>query len=391
MKSKVIKIITSISLIAILGYGVYYFFFTSSDEETSINTSSTELRLETIQKNVSATGNLASESSINIMNTLSEEFIEVNVQVGDVVEKGDVLAVVSTEMFSKDVNAAYTSYINSKTLYEKNLNDAFETLDDAKRDYVDGGTYTGTLEDATDYYRFAYDDAVNWSLIVQNAQKAYDQLYYNNPTISLKLNYDKLQNQKNDSKIVASSSGVITYVGASVGNSTTGLVFTIVDEGRQIVEASVAPYDVIYLEKNQEVSIYVRDVNINLTGTITSISPITNQQGNYDLTIEVNETSENTRLGMEVNLEVLIFEKENVFVTPLSSIVEENEKYYIVEFDETSQVATSIEVTLGVENDYYAEIISSELYEGMNVLTDPLNTIENTEISIGGNGPLGGN
>jgi len=386
MKSKTIKTLSIISIIGILGYTGFSFIFPNAKEqEISINTSSISLERSNISKTISASGSIASVNVVNLTNTLNSPMKNVNVKVGDLVEKGDVLAQVDTTNLQNDIDQAQKSYNDAKYLYDQKLKNAYDDLDEAKRNYA-GGYLEGTAE-----WKYVYDDAINWDSKVQSAQQAYDNILYNDTTINSKNNLESLIETKSNAKIVAPVSGVITTVNASVGNTTTGIIFVIQDPDSFKVQSSIAAYDINEVYVGQNTLVLATDINLTYKGTITQVSPTANTSGDYNIEVMLEGDLSQLRIGMNSMIEILIDEKENVYVLPLSSIVTEGNESYIIEFNVDTSESIKHIVTIGLQNDYYAEVNGSSLVEGMNILSDPLNKINYTDTSVTPGGPFGGN
>lgn len=386
MKSKTIKTLSILGIIAILGYAGYSLKFTNAKaNEVNINTSSLSLERGNLSKTVSASGNIASITSINVINTLNAPMKSVNVQVGDIVEKGDELAQVDTTDIQDDINQAQKSYNDAKYLYEQKLQKAYEDLDDAKRIYA-GGYAEGTPE-----WKYVYDDAINWDTKTQTAQLAYDNILYNDTTVNTKKNLDTLLETKADAKLLAPESGVVTSINASVGNTSTGIVFVIQNPESFKVKTSVAAYDINLVYIGQEANVLATDVDQNYQGIITMVSPLSNSSDDYDIEITLEGDLSQLRIGMNSTVEIVIEEKENVFILPLSSIVTDNNEMYVIEYEVNSSKSTKHIISVGLQNDYFAEVIGSSLAENMNILTDPLNSITYTDTSVRRDGPFGGN
>lgn len=386
MKSKTIKTLSILGIIAILGYAGYSLKFTNAKaNEVNINTSSLSLERGNLSKTVSASGNIASITSINVINTLNAPMKSVNVQVGDIVEKGDELAQVDTTDIQDDINQAQKSYNDAKYLYEQKLQKAYEDLDDAKRIYA-GGYAEGTPE-----WKYVYDDAINWDTKTQTAQLAYDNILYNDTTVNTKKNLDTLLETKADAKLLAPESGVVTSINASVGNTSTGIVFVIQNPESFKVKTSVAAYDINLVYIGQEANVLATDVDQNYQGIITMVSPLSNSSDDYDIEITLEGDISQLRIGMNSTVEIVIEEKENVFILPLSSIVTDNNEMYVIEYEVNSSKSTKHIISVGLQNDYFAEVIGSSLAENMNILTDPLNSITYTDTSVRRDGPFGGN
>ncbi len=386
MNSKNIKMISGIAVILVGGFGAYQFLMPKAQvSDTSINTSSIVLEKSSLSKTISASGSIDSIQSMNVTSTLNAKVKTVSKHLGDLVKKGDVLAQIDTAALQEDIKVAQKTYDDAKYLYDQKLADAYKTLDDAKRAYA-AGYAEGTAE-----WQYVYDDAINWDSKTQAAQSAYDNLLYNDTTVNAKNNLDALIESRNNARLVAPMDGIVSYANVSEGNTSTGILYTISNASEFKVTSSIAPYDINLVYSGQSVNVNVDDVNTQYQAEITRVSPIANANGDYDIELMLSGDQSRLRMGMDAQIEIVIDEKENIFVLPQSSIMSENGKQYILAYDEATQSSTQYEVTLGLQNDYYVEISGEGLSEGMLILSDPTNALNYADPSVTPGGPFGRN
>jgi len=368
--------------------GIFYFTKPNANRIVQAeNLSTTTLVRKTLENTVSASGTIASEQVINLSSSTNTVMTKLNVQVGDLVEKGDVLAQFDSKELNKDITAAQYTYDNAKTLYDMKVNSAIEKLDTEKRRYA--GAYTeGSAE-----WQYVYDDAINWDAKVQAAQTEYDNIRLNDTTTNAKTQLDDLKQKKMDATLISPIDGILTNINGSVGNTTNGVVMIIQDLNAIVVKASIPGYDVIKLNKGLDVTVNLNDVDGDYNGKISVISPITNTNGDFDLSVKLAGDTSNLRFGMEATIRIVIDKKDNVFVVSQDAIVEKDGKFFVVAYDSTKasdKQRTEIEVELGMETDFYVEVISNDLSEGFEILNDPLNKYVETETNSINTGPFGG-
>ena len=388
MKNKKNKTVVKVLIgLMVIFVGVFYFTNQSSSNQVKAeNLSTTTLLKKTLENTVSSSGNVASSTSISLSSSLNTTMIKLNVQVGDSVSKGDVLAQFDTKELDKDIDSAQYTYNNTKTLYDMKVNNAWDKLDTEKR------RYAGAYQEGSAEWQYVYNDAINWDDKVKAAQNEYDTLRLNDTTTNYKSQLDDLLQKKKDATLKSPIDGVITNVNGSVGNVSTGTVIVIQDIENLVVNASIPGYDVIKLSTGLDVIVNLNDVDGKFNGQIIKVSPIANTNGDYDLTVKLTDDTTNLRIGMDATIRIVVDRKENIYVVPLDSIIEENGKYYVVAYDSTLDTVNQkneIEVTLGMETDFYVEINSRELKDGLEILNDPLNKYIETDSNVV-NGPFGG-
>lgn len=389
MTNKKIKNIYKI-LIGTMVVLVGLFYFTNQSKNRVVqaeNLSTTTLVKRTLENTVSASGNIASEQVINLSSSTNTVMTKLNVQVGDLVKKGDILAQFDTKELNKDITVAQYSYDNAKTLYDMKVETAYEKLDSEKR------RYAGAYSEGSAEWQYVYDDAINWDAKVQAAQAEYDNVRLNDTTTNTKTQLDDLKQKRMDASLISPIDGIVTNINGSVGNISNGVVIVVQDINAIVVKASIPGYDVIKLTKGLDVTVNLNDVDGDYNGKISVVSPITNTNGDYDLSVKLDGDTSNLRFGMEATIRVVIDRKDDVFVVSQDAIVEKEGKFYVVAYDSTKEFdkqKNEIEVELGMETDFYVEIKSNDLSEGLEILNDPLNKYVEVETSNINPGPFGG-
>ena len=184
--------------------------------------------------------------------------------------------------------------------------------------------------------------------------------------------------------VKAASSGVITTVSAKVGDTyNNGVLATIQDEKNYVVTAMVDQYDISDITKDMKALIKTDTTGEEeMNGTVTFVSPVpasvaassdnsgssSGSSGNgYEIRITVDNPSERLRIGMTAKVTLIQEEVKNVFAVPDDCISEDEDGNSTIQILEDGE-PRSISVTTGLKTDYYTEISSDELTEGMNVI-----------------------
>ncbi len=203
---------------------------------------------------------------------------------------------------------------------------------------------------------------------------------------SLNDSYDDIidaQESIEDTVIRAPMDGVVTDITASVGSAVSGSVCTIQNLNSMEIAATVPSYDVVKLREGMSAIITTDSTGaVELKGTITNITPIAvDQQGNFSVTISVDEGHEDLRAGVPAKITFMIETAEQAFAVPIDAVMEENGTHFVWVYDTmpTAEQAMlgdadgrrRVDVALGLESDYLVEIISAELSEGLLILDDP--------------------
>lgn len=280
----------------------------------------TELKKESLQDAVSVSGSIESGESHHVYTTLTYPVKTVNVSVGDVVKKGDVLAVLDTEGLENDVRQARyvtkstedaaalglqkakADYDNAVSLNRRNQNGDIVTAQSALQ------AARLDLKSATDAYshdKFLYDngqlskleldqaeakkqtaqinyDKADSSLAIARNKAEQDLAALKNAYDSAKSKYEdksqrtaleKQEKALNDAVIVSPADGTVTSCAAIEGAAPAGILFTVDNLNDLVVKAEVREYDVGGVKPGQPVTIETDATGSKKTeGTVTSVA-----------------------------------------------------------------------------------------------------------------------
>lgn len=248
---------------------------------------------------------------------------------------------------------------------------------------------------------------------------------------------EELEDKIQRCTITAPISGVVTSVSAVAGeNYDAGEICVIQDDSSFIVEATVDQYDISNVSQNM-VAVIKTDAtgDLEMQGTVTFVSPTpktssssstgsgsgtsssSSSSTEYPIEIKISTKDDRLRIGMTAETSILVESAENVLSVPYDCIetnADGESVIYIVEDsalkgqtssgnsmpkkpsgEEMPSNKRAVVVKTGLETDYYTEIISDDIEEGMMVLVPNTVTTESTEsektMSIGGlGGGMGG-
>ncbi|OYP55549.1 hypothetical protein CG709_01410, partial [Lachnotalea glycerini] len=205
------------------------------------------------------------------------------------------------------------------------------------------------------------------------------------------------EDQLEKGNVTAKIDGVVTTVNISAGNTYTGeTMFIIEDDSAYQVEATVDEYDIGDIYTGMPVIIKTNATDDEeLKGTITYISPTpesqtttTSSDVNYIVKVSIDSTNDKIRLGMTAKLSIIVDSKDDVYAVPYDVITETADGQGTIQvLKESSGEPETITVTLGMETDYYVEISSDQITEGMFVVVPSTGT-DTSELT--NMGPMGG-
>ena len=285
-----------------------------------------------------------------------------------------------------------TVYNNLKDAYDKyqaNISD-----ESAKNRWTTESQAAATLDDgkgvSIQNYEAKQDEIDDLNDKIEEAQ-------YNIELAQLQQEYDKNYTQSNEyetvydnmdnTKVTAPISGYITAMNVEEGNSYTmgSTIFTISDTSSFVVEATVDEFDIASIAEGQkavvkfdatddeEFSGEVTYVSIASTSAESSssssaastMSSSSSGTASYKLKIKLDNVDDRLRVGMTAKASVILDSASDVFAVPYDCIEEDEDgNSYVTEVADDG-TETKITVTVGLQSDYYEEIQSDQLTEGM--------------------------
>ncbi|MEG1800412.1 MAG: HlyD family efflux transporter periplasmic adaptor subunit, partial [Oscillospiraceae bacterium] len=188
---------------------------------------------------------------------------------------------------------------------------------------------------------------------------------------------EDLNKKLTECTIKSESNGVITAINAVVGsamgqsaNAGTGPLAVIQDTDNLVISTSFKEYDIPNIKIGQKVSIKSDATGDKaISGTVSQISLTANasQNGGNDVSfpaeIQVETPDSGLLVGMNAKANVILSQKDNIFVVPADAIGT-NEKGEQVVYVKNGEIFEPVVVTTGEKNDFYTEIISTKLSVG---------------------------
>ena len=186
---------------------------------------------------------------------------------------------------------------------------------------------------------------------------------------------EELQSQLEDCTLKATSSGTITALNATVGSAVTdSAVATIQDTEALKIAITVEDYDIASLQVGLPATI-TSDVtgDTQISGTLSQISKTAStgqsgSSGGFSCEVTVDDADTGLLIGVNAKVEIYLSVTEDVFTVPIDAVGTDeagNSVIYVQTGEGANAVFEPITVTTGAENDYYIEISSDELEEGM--------------------------
>ncbi len=385
-------------LIVVAASGIYY--LTQSTDGEDYDTGLVEVG--SIEKHIEETGEIASKNIRSYYGNGTNEIENLYVEIGDTVNKGDLLLEydntidLEIEKINKQIEALEATYNEAVSGADfEQINTAKLEIESIKNNLEYGKENLETIEELYENDAATekeYKDAENRVEQLENqlaiAQNQYSLLVkglsgnvrnrYEAEIEVLALSLKILEENKEKFNIYADFDGIITELDTFQGGMPLA--------GKKILEIqeinNLRAYgdfiveDAVKISEGMDVEIYNNDIDLRLENlkiekihpkAVSKLSELGIEQKR--VTIEVNLPQEHKDLiiGSKITIRIKIDGKQNILIVPEEAVYEKNERTY-VEVLENGE-PKEIEVTTGIENDDYIEIIEG-LQEGPEVILD---------------------
>ncbi len=140
-----------------------------------------------------------------------------------------------------------------------------------------------------------------------------------------------------------------------------------------VADISLSKYDVLDVSVNQEVTVKSADNTVHegkvsyvgaiatSSGTSLDISSIMSGSGNTNTIpaqVTIEDGDKSFIVGTDVDISIITDTQENALVVPVEAIVIDGSEVYVYVYDSEKSQAVRKEVTLGIANDTYYQVLS---------------------------------
>lgn len=296
---------------------------------------------ELVVDRIPVTGSFVAKNNVLVSSEINGFAVEtVNVDVGDKVVKGDVLASVNKDTLT----AQYAQALSQVEALGASKNQANSALNRTEKLKAGGVQPQSALDQAK-------SAAANANGASVQARAALDIAEFN------------LEN----SQITAPVTGIIATRNleqGSIASSASGPVFTIIEDGKIEMEAEVVETDLSKLKLNNEAEI---DINAAqpIKGRLRLISPTVDEQTRIGLVRIEFDSSDNLRVGAFASGWITI-SSHDANVVPVTAVISTSDRTYVQTVDKDGIVKAQ-DVVAGIISNGKREIISG-LTPGQTVL-----------------------
>ena len=319
------KIIIAVLLIVVLLLGFLFFKSSSKKDKNEVTYEIVKADKGDLQLFVEETGQVKSNNEISVYTSKKLMVSKRYFELGDTVKKGDVILTFDPT----DKNAAL------RTIQEKKI-----AMEQKQRDYSN----TGELLKVGGAPRVDLED-INYSIRTMRLEIA-----------SLEEDY-----QKYDDKIISPVDGVITEMIADVNYrvNTDSPLFKITNIRDLSIKVNLTDYDAKNVKLGQKVLITSDALPEGeiITGRVVDIASTATKDDSYNESrVEIEIRMDNPGLlkpGNIVDSKILYLDEQNVIKLPYTSVLNENNKYYVYVVDKENKVKRKEVIVGETDNNFY--------------------------------------
>ncbi|MEL0273986.1 MAG: efflux RND transporter periplasmic adaptor subunit [Pontimonas sp.] len=408
MKTRTKVIIGVVAAVVVAGAGTGIALSASAPEEATVLTESAQVRDVDVTVAASGTVDPALELGLQFSGFATAELATLEVEVGDVVAEGDVLATLETEALEAAVASARSGVASARTAELQ----ALQALETAEQAVVAARL---NYENIFDDYPSTIAGQPNRHIALENAQAqqasaaaqltaAQQQVAAAGPakTSAAAQLESALANLEN-ATLTAPAAGTIVAIASevgepigttSVGTSGTSGFMILASLNEFVVRADFAEGDVVGIAPGQKVSLEFDALPDDpREGEVTQVAPfgVVDPSGasltTYEVTISVPDAPDGLRAGMTAQASITTEEQLGVVAAPVTALVPTPDGF-VVRVQAEDGTITNVPVEVGIRGGYWVEITSG-LSEGDRVVTGSDGELPPTDTGFGGGPPEG--
>lgn len=356
---------------------------------------------------LSLTGPVSGTDSADVVSNLHSEVLEIRVKEGDIVEKGQVLAVLDRTDAQKEADIAQNAYDLAVSEYNENFRDTKIGYEKAKQDYRTASLNyerNKTLFEAGAISSSEFEAAGNAladtgrtveGYRLEEGQPVPDESY-ELKVKAAQFELDQKKRDLEDTEVKSPISGTVVRVNSKVGQfadkpEDEKPMFIVENLSQLEMELQISEYSVgdVAVGLPVEITADILDGK-TVTGTITSISPTGEEKTGSSSTervvptiVSIDKADSGLIAGITARASIVTERAKNVFKVPSSAVrTGEDGSRQIAVLKEGTKNVHIITVDTGVESDLETEIIprDEELSEGMTLLLSPDGLTEGMEV-----------
>lgn len=406
MKTRSKVIVGIVTAVAVVGAGVGIAISASAPDQATVLTESAQVRDVDVTVAASGTVDPALELGLQFPAAATAQLATLEVEVGDVVAEGDVLATLKTEALEAAVASA-RSGVASATTAELQATQAVQGAVQA--------VIAARLAFENVFDNHPADSGPNRHIALENAEAqqasaeaqlatAQQQVVASGPArasaaAQLTSALANLENATMTAPTAGTVVAIASAVGEPIGNTSVGtsgttgfIILAALDE--LVVTANFAESDVVGIAVGQKVSLeFDALVDEPREGEVTHVAPfgVVDRSGSslttYEVTVSIPDAPAGLRAGMTAQASITTEERLGVISAPVTALVPTADGF-VVRVQAGDGTISNVPVEVGIRGGYYVEIVSG-LNEGDRVVTGSDGILPPTNTGFGGGRPEG--
>lgn len=390
---------------------------------------------KTLTETTTATGNIEAKYRNNTILNSSQKVLQIAVKEGQIVKKGNVLLVLDSSDYQNDLeklqinleNAqltlnqmAQTGIAAEKGASENSLSQAKYNVENAQRKYDDfnkkykqsevlfsnGAIAENQLEeakknaeDSATGIKSAEDSLENAEIILNDTNSSSENKIVNqrNQIALIQNDIKNCQKKIEDSKITANIDGKVIKIDAKENQFPNDGDEIIIDDASQYkVVVDLKQYDSLKVAKGQKATIKIKGSTDSYSGIVTEIGEFAeakttsgggNEEYKVKVSVVIDNPKEEVKSGYEADVEFIFKEKEDCIAIGFDGIKEDKTsgQKYVYAVDSNNKILKKY-INVGIESEYYVEIIEGLDQEEAYVLNPPESLVEGDLVLQGSSG-----
>ena len=405
MKTRNKVVIGVVAALAVVGAGVGIAVSASAPDQATVLTESAQVRDVDVTVAASGTVTPSLELGLQFPGFATAQLATLEVEIGDVVAEGDVLATLKTEALEASVASARSTVATARTSELQ----AAQAVESAEEGIISARLNYENIFDEV------FGSGPNRHIELESAQAqqalaatalvtAQQQLAAAGPLrASAAAQLESALANLANATMTAPSAGTVVAIASEVGEpigstsvGTSGTAGFIILAGLNnfVVTADFAESDVVGIAVGQKVSLEFDALpDEPREGEVTHIAPfgVVDRSGasltTYEVTVSVPNAPAGLRAGMTAQASITTEERLGVVAAPVTALVPTAEGF-VVRVQAADGTITNVPVEVGIRGGYYVEIVSG-LSEGDRVVTGSDGELPATDTGFGGGPPEG--
>lgn len=412
-KKKIVIIVAVLLILGGIGWAATKFGGKPIGETVSVK----KVEKGLLEQKIGITGIIEGTDSAEITSNLPYEVTEIRVKEGDVVEKGDILAVLDAQMLESDLKMAKNELELAQIQLEEQRNTKVDTstasaelqVKQAKADQEEAHRQLGIKKSLLESGAIANEEYLQTKTAANRADMALEVANENlrrtkaeiqkameasevkgSQVRRIEIQKEAVQQKEKELEkayIKSPIAGTITRVNAKLGRLATvasdsmvssRALFIVENLSDLRMRVYVSEYDIGKVSVGQKVSITSDTLNKDkVSAVVARIAPTGELKQNSTtremvIPVEIQITGKDKRLlaGVSAQATIELDKKDNVLKVPVDALYEKEGESYVALFQEDGTVKV-VKVTIGLESSTEAEISGEGIQEGTQVILNP--------------------